>query len=60
MRQDYYTLNLTNAQSETAYGIFTSFTDDGVDTQIDKIENTVITLENRPNPTVSSPIPTTH
>lgn len=40
------TLNLTNAQSETAYGIFTSFTDDGVDTQIDKIENTVITLEN--------------
>ena len=39
------TLNLTNAQSETAYGIFTSFTDDGVDTQIDKIENTVITLE---------------
>lgn len=40
------TLNLTNAQSETAYGIFTSFTDDGMDTQIDKIENTVITLEN--------------
>lgn len=40
------TLNLTNAQSETAYGIFTSFTDEGVDTQIDKIENTVITLEN--------------
>lgn len=40
------TLNLTNAQSETAYGIFTSFTDDGVDTQIDMIENTVITLEN--------------
>ena len=40
------TLNLTNAQSETAYGIFTTFTDDGVDTQIDKIENTVITLEN--------------
>lgn len=40
------TQNLTNAQSETAYGIFTSFTDDGVDTQIDKIENTVITLEN--------------
>lgn len=40
------TLNLTNAQSETAYGIFTSFTDDGVDTQIDRIENTVITLEN--------------
>lgn len=40
------TLNLTNAQSETAYGIFTSFADDGMDTQIDKIENTVITLEN--------------